>query len=99
MGGAKSRDFLIYAIKKTLCVLIGGHVVEGVAEVHEDVGALLNCTKYTRQREEGLFSNIRKKKSAPDLKKNRRKTSDIILIEDYCIPLHVRRIIYENRNW
>ena len=58
----RSRDILLYVMKKTLSVLIGGHVVEVVAVVNRVVGALLNCAKYRRSREEGLFSNIVKKK-------------------------------------
>ena len=58
----KSRDILLYVMEKSLSVVVGGHVVEVVAVVHEDVGALVNCAKYRRSREEGLFSNITKKK-------------------------------------
>ena len=58
----RSRDILLYVMKNTLPVVVGGHVVEVVAGVHEDVGALVNYAKYRRSREEGLFSNITKKK-------------------------------------
>ena len=58
----RSRDILLYVMKNTLPVVVGGHVVEVVAGVHEDVGALVNYAKYRRSREEGLFSNIGKKK-------------------------------------
>ena len=64
-----ARDLLLYAMKNALSVLIGGHVVEVVAVVHRVVGALLNCAKYRRLREEGLFSNIAKEKSSAKFKK------------------------------
>ena len=64
----RAPDLLLYAMTNALSVLIGGHVVEVVAVVQEDVGALVNCAKYTRSREEGLFSNISKKKSSGKFK-------------------------------
>ena len=59
-----------------------------VGEVHVMIVAQLDCAKYTRQREEDLFSNIKKKKSAPIFFfKKLRKTNDviIILIAEYCM--------------
>ena len=44
----RSRDILLYVMKKTLSVVVGGHVVEVVAVVHEDVGALLNSAKFKK---------------------------------------------------
>ena len=65
MDGARPPDLHLYAMKKTLSVLIGGHGVRVVAEAHEHVGALLISAKYRRKRGEGLFSNIvRRKKRA-----------------------------------
>ena len=58
----KWRDLLLYVMKKSLSIVVGGHVVEVVAVVHEDVGALVNCAKYRRSREEGLFSKILEEK-------------------------------------
>ena len=55
-----ARDLLPYAMKKTLSVLIGGHEVGVVGVVHVMIGAQLDCAKYTKQREDGLFSNIKK---------------------------------------
>ena len=73
----RSRDILLYVMKKTLSVVVGGHVVEVVVVVHEDVGALMNYAKYRRLREEGLFSKIlQRKKVAPNLKISR-KISDV----------------------
>ena len=56
------RDLHLYAMKKTLPVVIGGHVVEVVAVVHKDVGALAGFTKYRSKKEGGLFSNIARRK-------------------------------------
>ena len=44
--------------------------MEVVAVVHEDVGALVTCAKYRRSREEGLFSNVAKKKRKKRFFKN-----------------------------
>ena len=44
-------------------------MVEVVAVVHVMIGAQLDCAKYTRQREEGLFSNIGRKKSGAKFEK------------------------------
>ena len=52
----KLRDILLYVMKKSLSVVVGGHVVEVFAVVHKDVGALVNSAMYRRSREEGLFS-------------------------------------------
>ena len=73
----RSRDILLYVMKKTLSVLIGGHVVEVVAVVNRVVGALLNCAKYRRSREEGLFSKILPRKKVARNLKISRKTSDV----------------------
>ena len=48
--------------------MVGGHDVRVVGVAHEGVGALLNCGKYRRSREEGLFSNIGRKKSGAKFK-------------------------------
>ena len=45
--GARSRDLHLYAMNKTLSVVVGGHVVEVVAVVHRDIGALLGSAKKT----------------------------------------------------
>ena len=66
---ARPPDFLLYAMKNVVSVVVGGHVVEVVTVVHVMIGAQLDCAKYTRQREKGLFSNIKKKKSAGNFKK------------------------------
>ena len=42
---SRARDLLLYAIKKALSVLIGGHVVEVVPEVHVVIGAQLGSAK------------------------------------------------------
>ena len=59
---ARPPDFLLYAMKNVVSVVVGGHVVEVVAVVHRVVGALLNCAQYRRSREEGLFSKILEEK-------------------------------------
>ena len=59
---ARARDFLLYAMKKRLSVVVGGHEVDVVGVVHVTIGALLDCAKYTRKIEGGLFSNTRKEK-------------------------------------
>ena len=43
-------------------------MVEVVDLVHRVVGALLNCAKYRRKREEGLFSNIERRKKRAKFK-------------------------------
>ena len=43
----RSRDILLYVMKKTLSVVVGGHVVEVVAVVHRVIGALLDSAKKT----------------------------------------------------
>ena len=69
IDATRSRDILLYVMKKTLSVVVGGHVVEVVVVVHEDVGVLMNYAKYRRLREEGLFfQNIAKKKSSAKFK-------------------------------
>ena len=65
----RARDLLLYAMKNTLAVVIEGHEVGVVGVAHEGVGALLNCAKYRRSREQGLFSNIGRKKSGAKFKK------------------------------
>ena len=50
------RDLFLYAMKNALSVVVGGHDVRVVGVNHKGVGALLNCAKYRRKREEGLFS-------------------------------------------
>ena len=45
--GARSRDLHLYAMKKMLSVVVGGHVVEVVAIVHLVIGALLGSAKKT----------------------------------------------------
>ena len=42
---ARARDLPLYAMKKTLTVVIGCHGGRVVAAAHEVVGALLNCAK------------------------------------------------------
>ena len=61
LDGARSSA-LCYE-KDTVCSG-RGHEFGVVGEVHVMIVAQLDCAKYTRQREEGLFSNIKKKKSA-----------------------------------
>ena len=58
----RSRDILLYVMKNAFSVVIGGHEVGVVGVVHVMIGAQLDCAKYTKQREEGLFSNIKKEK-------------------------------------
>ena len=41
----RARDLLLYAMKKTLSVVVGGHVVEVVAVVHQVIGVLLGSAK------------------------------------------------------
>ena len=65
----RARDHLLYAMKNALSVVVGGHMVEVVAVVHVMIGAQLDCAKYTRQREEGLCSNIGRKKSGAKFEK------------------------------
>ena len=82
----RAPDLLLYAVTNALFVLIGGHVVEVVAEVHEVIGAQLGCAKYRRLREEGLLSNIVKEKNGTKFENAySRKTSDVIFIEETCI--------------
>ena len=52
---ARPRDLLLYAMKKTLFVLVGGHEVRVVGVAHEDIATLLDCAKYRRKIEQGLF--------------------------------------------
>ena len=42
---ARPRDFLLYAMKKEVAVLVGGHEVGVVGVAHEDVGTLLDYAK------------------------------------------------------
>ena len=42
---ANARDMGVYALKKTFCVVVGGHEVKMVAIVHGVSGALLGCTR------------------------------------------------------
>ena len=72
----RAPDLLLYTMKNALSVVVWGHDVRVVRVAHEGVGALLNCAKYKRSREAGLFSNIAKKKVAPNLKTSR-KTSEV----------------------
>ena len=68
MEGARPPDLHLYAMKKTLSVLIGGHGVRVVAEAYEHIGALLISAKYRRKRREDFFSNIVRRKKRPNLK-------------------------------
>ena len=69
-NAARAPDLLLYVMKKTLSVVVGGHEVGVVGVVHVTIGALLDSAKYRRLREEGLFSNIAKEKVAPNLKRS-----------------------------
>ena len=97
MSVARPRELSLYAMKKTLSVVVGGHVVEVIGVAHEDVGALLNCAKYRRKRGEGLFSNIAKKKKSAKFKSIREKrVTSFLLNSTVCnstceVALHKRR--------
>ena len=67
---ARPPDFLLYAMKNVVSVVVGGHVVDVVGVVHMMIGAQLGCAKYTKYGTErtACFFNIVKKKSAPNLK-------------------------------
>ena len=43
----RARELFLYAIKKTRSVVIGGHDVEVVAEIHGVIGAPLDSAKKT----------------------------------------------------
>ena len=61
----RARDLFLYAMKKGVSVVIGGHVVEVVTGVHQVVGAQLDCAKYTRDKTERgrlVFENWKEKK-------------------------------------
>ena len=60
----RARNLLLYVMKKTLSVVVGGHEVRVVGVVHVMIGALLDCAKYRRLRGEGLFSNIAKEEKS-----------------------------------
>ena len=64
----RSRDILLYVMKKTLSVVVGGHVVKVVAVVHEDVGALVNCANTEDRERKACFRIFRRKKAAANLK-------------------------------
>ena len=56
MDAMRVGDLHLYAMKQTLPVVIGGHVVEVVAVVHKDVGrTIAGFAKYRRKKEGGLF--------------------------------------------
>ena len=95
-NATRSRDILLYVMKKTLSVVVGGHVVEVVAVVHVTIGALLDCAKYTRKIEGGLFSNIKKEKKRAKFKSIREKrvTSFLVYraVHIYYLSYHSSRI-------
>ena len=83
---ARARDFLLYAMKKRLSVVVGGHEVDVVGVVHVTIGALLDCAKYTRKIEGGLFSNIRKEKKRAKFKSIREKRVTSFLVYRAVFP-------------
>ena len=44
-NAARAPDLLLYAMKKTLSVVVGGHVVRVIVVVHRVIGALLGSAK------------------------------------------------------
>ena len=73
MAAILARELFLYAMTNSLCVVVGGHEVRVVGVAYEDVGALVNCAKYRRKREGGLFSNNAKKKKSAKFKSIREK--------------------------
>ena len=58
----RAPDLLLYAMTNALSVLIGGHVVEVVAVVHEDVGALVKRQVQKIERGRLVFEYFEEKK-------------------------------------
>ena len=65
---------------KTAVGVVGVGKVDGVGVAHEEIGALHDCAKYRRSREESLFSNIATKKTSAKFKRFRdnRVTSSLL---------------------
>ena len=70
---------------KTAVGVVGVGEVDGVGVAHEEIGALHDCAKYRRSREESLFSNIATKKTSAKF-----KNSDVILVTS----LQLYRAVY-----
>ena len=62
LDSARALDLSHYALKKAICVLVGGLEVGVVGVLHVDDSTLMNCAKNRRKTVEGLFSNNMKKK-------------------------------------